>query len=90
MDFDLSEEQRMLLVRFGMTNLVSKAFLEATRMVAFWAYFGATFNDLAFRAMGIDKYDDFLGRVHNKGYPDACPDEVPSIDGKTVFDIEMD
>ncbi|MGE0545611.1 MAG: twin-arginine translocation signal domain-containing protein [Kofleriaceae bacterium] len=86
----LSDEQRILLVQFGYANPVNRGYLELARSAALWAYFGACFNDLGFRAMGVEKYEDFTGRWHNQGYPDSCPDEVPSVNGQQVWNIEMD
>jgi hypothetical protein len=57
-------------------------FVRATAMVSF---LGAPTSDVGLPVLGLSRYLDFADGLHNTGYPDYSYNEVPSIDGLTVW-----
>jgi hypothetical protein len=58
-------------------------FVRATAMVSF---LGAPTSDAGLPVLGLPPYLDFADGLHNTGYPDYSYNQVPSIDGLTVWD----
>ncbi|MGE0171990.1 MAG: hypothetical protein AB7T49_04365 [Oligoflexales bacterium] len=86
----LSRTEQEQVVKDCFADPVFGPVMDLVRASAMFAYVGAIYNDKGLVAMGIPPYEDREGFWHNRGYDDFTYDKLPTVDGKTAWNIILD